>query len=338
MQIVSRAPVRTADLGGWTDTWFASSGYVCSIAVEPGIQVELELNSGRRGHVDGPMITVDAGMGATVYVLTPGRPPDRVDPLIAAAVAAAPPPFDVSIRITSGVPAGCGLGTSAALAVALLGGLHAVHGRSPAPADLASEAHRIETSLGLQSGVQDQLAAAFGGAHLFEISYPGLKSAPKRVPEALMRKLDSSLVTFYLGHPHRSSAIHEQVIASLESTDNDHLLEPLRIAANNGFAALCAEDLDAYGRALHDNHRAQIRLHPALVSDLASRVVEAAGEFGARGWKVNGAGGEGGSVSVLAPDDEKLRTQMIAAVEAIESVTRLSLRCASSGLTVVRVR
>ena len=35
------APVRIADCGGWTDTWFAKVGLVCSIAVEPGIRVRL---------------------------------------------------------------------------------------------------------------------------------------------------------------------------------------------------------------------------------------------------------------------------------------------------------
>ncbi len=309
---------------------------MCNVAVEPGISIDLEFEAGRRANADGPAITVAVGAGVNDYVLTPGVHPVGVDPLIAAAVAAVPPPFDTSIRITSGVPAGSGLGTSAALAVALLGGLHALHGRSPEPAALASEAHRVETSLGLQSGVQDQLAAAFGGAHLFDIAYPVLSCAPKRVDESIMNELDGSLVTVYLGRPHRSSVIHEQVIASLETTHNEGLLTPLREAAAAGFAALCAGDLDAYGRALQANHSAQRALHPALVSELADHIVEVAGQLGARGWKVNGAGGEGGSMCLLAPVDQELRARMIAAIEDIGHVTVLPLRCASQGLTIVR--
>jgi len=34
--IRAEAPVRICDLGGWTDTWFAEHGAVCSIAVTPG--------------------------------------------------------------------------------------------------------------------------------------------------------------------------------------------------------------------------------------------------------------------------------------------------------------
>ena len=43
-----------------------------------------------------------------------------------------------------------------------------------------------------------------------------------------------------------------------------------------------------------ENTEAQERLHPELVSRDAHRVIEIAKEHGALGWKVNGAGGEGG--------------------------------------------
>lgn len=335
MQIVASAPVRTADLGGWTDTWFASSGRVCNVAVEPGIGIDLEFEPDRRLHGEGPTVTVAVGAGVCDYVVAPGVRPVGVDPLVAAVVTLVPPPWDTSIRITSGVPAGSGLGTSAALAVALLAGLHSLHGRSPSPASLATDAHSAETSLGLQSGIQDQLASAFGGAHLFEIAYPTLRARPQRLAEPVAALLDASLVTVYLGRPHRSSEIHDQVIASLESTDNERLLAPLRSAATEGFAALCAADLDAYGLALQANHIAQKALHPSLVSELAEQIVTTAKRHGARGWKVNGAGGEGGSMCLLAPTDPEMRAHMIAAVEAIGHAVVLPIRCAREGVTVV---
>ena len=31
---LASAPVRTADIGGWTDTWFAATGVVCNIAID----------------------------------------------------------------------------------------------------------------------------------------------------------------------------------------------------------------------------------------------------------------------------------------------------------------
>jgi D-glycero-alpha-D-manno-heptose-7-phosphate kinase len=40
---VATAPVRIADVGGWTDTWFGSPGRVCHLAVGPGVRVEATL-------------------------------------------------------------------------------------------------------------------------------------------------------------------------------------------------------------------------------------------------------------------------------------------------------
>jgi D-glycero-alpha-D-manno-heptose-7-phosphate kinase len=40
-------------------------------------------------------------------------------------------------------------------------------------------------------------------------------------------------------------------------------------------------------------------LHPEVVGVDATKVIECAGRQGALGWKVNGAGGDGGSVTVL---------------------------------------
>ena len=47
------------------------------------------------------------------------------------------------------------------------------------------------------------------------------------------------------------------------------------------------------------NTEAQARLHPDLVSTEAQRVIDIATGHGVSGWKVNGAGGEGGSVTLL---------------------------------------
>ena len=66
--------------------------------------------------------------------------------------------------------------------------------------------------------------------------------------------------------------------------------------------AVLSRDLAAFGRAMVANTEAQGFLCPALVGAAASRVMELAGAEGAVGWKVNGAGGNGGSVTVLSAD------------------------------------
>ncbi len=52
------------------------------------------------------------------------------------------------------------------------------------------------------------------------------------------------------------------------------------------------------------NTEAQKSLHPVLVGVDARRVIEIAAAQGALGWKINGAGGDGGSVTILSATRE----------------------------------
>jgi D-glycero-alpha-D-manno-heptose-7-phosphate kinase len=82
-------------------------------------------------------------------------------------------------------------------------------------------------------------------------------------------------------------------------------LERLRRAAAAGYAALRAADLPAFGRAMQANTDAQADLAPGIVGRHACAVIDVARAHGALGWKVNGAGGAGGTVTVLLarPED-----------------------------------
>jgi D-glycero-alpha-D-manno-heptose-7-phosphate kinase len=64
-----------------------------------------------------------------------------------------------------------------------------------------------------------------------------------------------------------------------------------------------------------ENTDAQERLHADLVSRDARRVIEIAKEHGALGWKVNGAGGEGGSLTVLTGTLSHVKRAMIREIE-----------------------
>jgi D-glycero-alpha-D-manno-heptose-7-phosphate kinase len=93
------------------------------------------------------------------------------------------------------------------------------------------------------------------------------------------------------------------VIAHIAETDGDALLAPLRTAARDAADALIAGNIDGYGDAMIVNTEAQAALHPALVNPRAQTVIDMAREHGAAGWKVNGAGGDGGTVTIIGPDD-----------------------------------
>ena len=63
-----------------------------------------------------------------------------------------------------------------------------------------------------------------------------------------------------------------------------------------------------------DNTDAQARLHADLVGADAREVIAIARAHGALGWKVNGAGGDGGSITLLGSHSESARRAMFTAI------------------------
>lgn len=295
--IEASAPVRICDNGGWTDTWFGGPGRVLNVAVTPGVEVSIA--STDRSTVGPDPIVLDVGGFGDRYPIVPGEPRVARHPLLEAAIDARPPPEGpVEITVRSVVPAGCGAGTSAAVAVALLGALTAARSEAVSARDIAYAAHRLEVEvLGVESGIQDQLSSAFGG-----ISYLEIETYPEATLETLpaWRELGPRLTLVFLGRPHDSSSIHLQVIEGLGAAKTAALSD-LRGAAVASRVAVIDQDFDAFGRAMIANTDAQRALHPELVGLDARAVIEVAAAHGALGWKVNGAGGDGGSVTILNP-------------------------------------
>lgn len=302
-------PVRVCDVGGWTDTWFAERGRVCSLAVEPGVSVQAEAAPGT-GRVTITVVEYD------VTFTVGSEPPEHR--LLAEAVreAGGAGREDVALVVSSAVPPGSSLGTSAAVCVGVIAAFDALQGEIRSPGALAVAAHRAEVGrLGRQSGVQDQCAAACGGANLIEIDpYPSARAQPLDVPQACLELLDARLVHVAYGAVHDSSAVHEEVIARLtHEGPASTRLDRLRGLAQDAAAALLVADLEAYGRVLEAATATQAALHPGLVSAGARELIELARACDAVGWKVNGAGGGGGSLSILCRDAsgrERLRRRL----------------------------
>ncbi|MBS1726593.1 MAG: GHMP kinase [Armatimonadetes bacterium] len=308
--IRSYAPVRVCDLGGWTDTWFAEKGAVTNIAVDPGVECIIRVHD----EGDQEPITIFAENFGEKFVLGEGKGYSMIE----AAVGSMPLPTEVALEISvfSEIPPGASMGTSAAVLVALIGALDLLTPGQMSPFEIARKAHDVEvTTLKRQSGVQDQIASSFGGLNFIEvIGYPVSNVSPVRPSDRLLWELESRLVTFFLGRGHDSSQTHEQVIRACEQGTQDARLQRLREIADEGKNALYAEDITAFGRAMNANLSTQRELHPDLVGQTASELIEIATEFEAIGAKVNGAGGDGGTVTILSTADPVIQRQMVATI------------------------
>ena len=64
------------------------------------------------------------------------------------------------------------------------------------------------------------------------------------------------------------------------------------------------------------NTEAQGQLNDALISPDAQRIIDIAQAHGAIGWKVNGAGGDGGSLTLLCDDASSAKRALLSEIES----------------------
>ena len=329
------APIRICDIGGWTDTWFAGHGAIFNIAVYPYVEVQIRTTA-RAAQPKRVSISVE-NYGQT-YAIDPGAVSYDKHPLIEAAIGMMELPAEcgLEINIHASAPPGASTGTSAAVSVALIGALDALTRGRLTPHEVASLAHAIETEkLGLQCGIQDQLCSAYGGINYIQMhAFPHASVSPLLVPNHVWWELEQRLAVLYIGTPHSSSDVHRKVIADLgENAAGDARLEALRQLAARAKDSLYEGDFAALGAIMSANTDVQRRLHPELVCARFEEIIALAADFGTLGWKVNGAGGDGGSITLLSDGDMAKKRRMLQTLAA-RGYQSLPLYLSRSGLRV----
>ena len=314
------APIRINDIGGWTDTWFAQQGKVLNMAVFPLVQVRIQVLENKEKRDPRVLVHLE-NYGESLWV-KPENPVFDQHPLIQGALSSIPIPKDVMLHISlfSHVPAGSSTGTSASVCVSLLSALSQLSGQSYPAHEIAYLAHRVETEkLGLQSGIQDQLAAAHGGICFIDMfQYPEATVTKLDVKDAILEELSQRTSLIYLGQSHSSSSMHEEVIAFLEEKGAKFtIIQTLRSLAEQAKNHLLAGDLDSFGDTMIHNNECQRSLHSRLITEEADSVIAIAKKYEAIGWKVNGAGGKGGSLTILGHVDEKMRMGMLEEINSL---------------------
>lgn len=323
--INSVAPIRVCDNGGWSDTWFARYGRVFNIAVSPNVEVQLLVH---KRSESAPRVLIHAENYEESYAVDYPPVSYGKHPLLEAAIGYMRLPDDVSVEvgIHGEAPGGCSTGTSAAVSVALIAALDRLTPGRLTAHEIATAAHRIESELlKQQSGIQDQIASAYGGINFIDMyEYPHAVVSQLRLPEDTLAELESRLALIYVGRTHSSSETHEMVIRQLVHAGPDApQLNAIRATADKSKNALYAADFRALGEVMAECTEAQRALHPELIGARHQAIIDIARQHGALGWKVNGAGGAGGSVTLLSGASRSARREMLRAVLAASSDYRI---------------
>jgi D-glycero-alpha-D-manno-heptose-7-phosphate kinase len=214
-------------------------------------------------------------------------------------------------------PPGSGLGTSAALGVAILGALNQLTSQRLERPALAALATKLEIEeLHIAGGKQDQLVAALGGINFHQFSADEPSSSPIEVSAGTVNELEKRLVLCYSGISRLSGDLIGRVQHAYEAGEpaTRDALRTMRSLAHTTREALAGGDVDALGAILQENWRCQRTLHQTITNADVERLFAVALTYGALGGKACGAGGGGCLVFLAATDAEhQLRRALIAA-------------------------
>jgi D-glycero-alpha-D-manno-heptose-7-phosphate kinase len=299
--LVARAPLRMSLAGGGTDLsafYEPFGGLVVSTSIDKYVYVQVSPNRAGAArvtsadyhtfyhHLLGTPMTWDGDLAlprAVLHELGVDR--------------------DISIFTSSEVPPGTGLGSSGALAAALILGIATHLGRSMTPHEIAELACDVEMrKLGAPVGKQDQFAAAFGGLNAISFGPAGTTVEPIQAPPGTIERLESRLLLFFTGTARDSATIlREQNRATRDSGSST--LEALhRIKAAASYCRACLEkgDTEAIGELLHEGWEQKRKVAPGVTNQRIDEVYAEARRCGAAGGKILGAGG-GGFLLVYCP-------------------------------------
>ena len=313
----ARAPVRIDLAGGWTDVaQFAEPqpGAVVNAAISiysyaTISRQEEAVAAARRGLKDGGNLTIysaDFDVFVQAKNIKKLEYDGQVD-LVKAAVRRMGLPVGFDIITRSNAPAGCGLGTSATMGVALLAALAEISKKKMLPYEVAELASDIEKSdLGIRGGKQDHYASALGGFNFMEFFGERVRFASLPVPADAQLELQKNLVLCYTGKSRLSGDIHAHVAAAYESGEaaTCGAIERLKEIACSVKEALMHGQLDRFAELLSENWENQKRLHPSVTNDQIEKLFETARGAGAIGGKACGAGGGGCLLFYATPDRE----------------------------------
>ncbi len=304
--VIARAPLRISFAGGGTDIdayYQQYGGLVVSSAITRYCTVTL------RPSCDGGirLTSIDYRQSER---FAPGVLPEVVEPL--ALPKAAIEWFvtrgllhgGVELTLRSDVPPGTGLGSSSAMAVALVRALATHCAQEMTPAQVAEFACELEIGrLNMPIGKQDQYAGAFGGLNAIVFEPNAVRVEPLDLAPDTLGRLNRRLLLFATGKQRKSTDIlrGQRADTGRKKPVVDALHE-IKAIAGDVRQALLSGELDEVGGLLERGWQQKKQLSTAISNGAIDRWYRLAREEGALGGKIVGAGGGGFLLLYCAPE------------------------------------
>lgn len=302
-RIVCSAPSRI-DLSGGAADIFGKCTLNCAISLRAYCEVQ----------------SISKG----IEVLLEENPVSLADvPMIEAAIGRAKAKnLNFRLSIHSEVPKASGLGGSGAMTVAIIHGLNLFQNVEMNLYELAEQAQRAETDLGMLNGYQDWYAAAFGGV-LF-LDFRGkcnkpIEEEPYTTVEDLSGYMDLRFVVADTRVSHSSALSNDRLYQNYMDGDKKvvSLIDRLDTITREAKKAVVHRDMENLSDIVKENQEI-IRIFGRSAPE-NEELIEAAYKGGASACKVTGAG-HGGCIAAVCSGERNQKAVRDSLLEETDAV------------------
>lgn len=235
------------------------------------------------------------------------------------------------LRLTyeADLPARSGLGTSSSFAVGMINAFYALKGKYADKKRLADDAIYLERVLCEEKGgVQDQIAASYGGFNRINFDANGYTVNPIIISPERKAELNENLMMFFTGFSRFSSDIQ----AKTEKSMNDKTSELLMMLdlvddAEKILTSKC--NLNEFGYLLHETWKLKRGISEGISTNSIDELYDKAIKAGALGGKLLGAGGGGFLLFYVEKDKQE------AVKKAMESLLYIPFGFENNGTRII---
>lgn len=246
----------------------------------------------------------------------------------------------VHIHIESTSPPKSALGGSSSAAVAVISAFFKCFGKEIDPQEIVWLAHYIEASVaGVPCGIQDQLAAAFGGVHHWgwRMGKTGPEYDQNRLFETHEAEdgLNAHIIVAYCGIPHVSKDINQQwVNAFVRGSAREEFIKIAGLT-NTFCTAVKSSEYGRAGELMNEETRIRLEMTPQVLDNTGKKLFEKAEQFKC-GARFTGAGG-GGCLWAIGEkyDISRLKSEWQDVLDPVEDGKILDTRIDHEGIIVI---
>lgn len=200
----------------------------------------------------------------------------------------------IALNYDADLPSKTGLGTSSSFSVGMLNAFYTMLGIEKSKRELADDAIHLERVLcAEEGGIQDQIAAAFGGFNRIDFGAHGYTVTPVGISDERKEMLNGNLMMFFTGLSRFSFEIQQSTKTAMGSKTAE-LLEMLgMVDIAEKILIDPSANLDDFGRLLNETWLLKRSISKKISSDYIDECYAKAICAGALGGKLLGAGGGG---------------------------------------------